>query len=80
MWRNMQAYKFYYFFSVFEKVSKATMENKSSRKYDIIERVLDQMINKMMPMFGIMFSVLYFSIGIYKTEFPNLEKLKICRN
>ena len=56
------------------------MDTKSSRKYDIIERLLDQMINKMMPVFGIMFSVLYFSIGIYKTEFPNLEKLKICRN
>ena len=73
-------YKLTFVLSVFEKVSREKMDNKNNRMYDVIEGFLNQMINKMMPLFGIIFSVLYFSIGIYKTEYPNLENLKICKN
>ena len=74
----MKIYKLVCIFSVFEKVGKK--DNQGGKKYEVIENTLNQMINKMMPLFGIMFSVLYFAIGVYKTEFPNLEKLKTCKN
>ena len=48
--------------------------------YDLIESIISKMINKAMPLFGITFSLIYFAIGIYKTEYPNLEKMKICNN